>query len=255
MIIFTYDKSFEGLLTCLFEAYERKIFPDLLQGSEEPLPLFYDQVVRVGTDENKAGRVWKGIEKRLSRAGLSVITAVWLSELPDTDLLLFRYMRKAFDSRMSIELNFGDADILYATQIAKKVSQERHRVIQFVRFSKTADNIFFAAVEPLYNVLPLTTPHFCDRFADQSWLVYDVKRTYGYFYDQKEVREVRFEEKGARLCNGRLADSRMAPQEQLFRRLWQTYFQATGIRERTNPRLHRQNMPVRFWKYLTEKQK
>ena len=38
-------------------------------------------------------------------------------------------------------------------------------------------------------------------------------------------------------------------------KLWKEYFNAINIKERNNPKLHRQNLPVRYWKYLTEKQK
>ena len=93
MIVYQYDKSFDGLLTCIFEAYDRKMFPDILQAEGVPLPLFHEEVIRIITDERKSSRVWKGLEKRLSPAGLSVITSCWLSELPDTDRLLFRYIR------------------------------------------------------------------------------------------------------------------------------------------------------------------
>lgn len=49
MIIFTYDKTFEGLLTCIFEAYYRKLFPDILLPEQSPLPLFYDSLTRIFT--------------------------------------------------------------------------------------------------------------------------------------------------------------------------------------------------------------
>ena len=41
MILFIYDHTFEGLLTCIFDAYFRKTFPDSLLMEGEPLPLFY----------------------------------------------------------------------------------------------------------------------------------------------------------------------------------------------------------------------
>ena len=44
MNIFLYDKTFEGLLTSVFEAYSRRIFPDALLLEGEPLPLFYDEI-------------------------------------------------------------------------------------------------------------------------------------------------------------------------------------------------------------------
>ena len=56
MNIFLYDHTFEGLLTSVFEAYSRRTFPDALLLEVEPLPLFYDGLFTVVTDEEKAGR-------------------------------------------------------------------------------------------------------------------------------------------------------------------------------------------------------
>ena len=93
MTVFVYDKTFEGLLTAVFDAYSRRSFPDLLLAEGEPFPLFYDEAVTICTDDAKVDRVWKGLQKRLSAMALSVITVTWLSELPETDMLLFRYIR------------------------------------------------------------------------------------------------------------------------------------------------------------------
>ena len=89
MIIFVYDKTFEGLLTAVFDAYSRRTFPDLLVTEGEPFPLFYDEAIRIYTDDRKAERVWKGLEKKISKSSLSGLTVTWLSELPEVDLLLF----------------------------------------------------------------------------------------------------------------------------------------------------------------------
>ena len=82
MTVFVYDKTFEGLLTAVFDAYSRRSFPDLLLAEGEPFPLFYDEAVTICTDDAKVDRVWKGLQKRLSATALSVITVAWLSELP-----------------------------------------------------------------------------------------------------------------------------------------------------------------------------
>lgn len=254
MIVFKYDKTLEGLLTAVFDAYFRKTFPNLLLGEGETLPLFYDEVFTVITDSEKADRVWKSLEKKLSKIALSCITVSWLSELPEVDGLIFRYIRKNIDAPTSIEMNFGDPDVLELSKIWKKVGHEKHKIQQFLRFQKAADGTFFAAMEPLYNALPLAIPFLKDRFADQKWLIYDLKREYGYYYDLKEVNEVRFEDKGEHLISGLLSDDIMDKDEKLFQQLWKQYFKSIAIKERTNPKLQRQHMPVRFWKYLTEKQ-
>ena len=63
MTVFLYDKTFEGLLTAVFDAYFRKTFPDVLLAEGEPLPLFCDEVFTVCTDEEKSTRVWSGLQK------------------------------------------------------------------------------------------------------------------------------------------------------------------------------------------------
>lgn len=255
MIVFVYDHTFDGLLTCLFEVYNRKTFPDLLLKEGEPLPLFYDEVLNIPTSEEKYNRVWQGLRKRLSRSAISNLTYGWLSELPDIDYLLLRYMKKVFDSPVSIETNFADPDILQLSKVWKKVNNERHRLLQFVRFQKASDGTYFAPVEPLYNVLPLTIAHFKDRFSDQPWLIYDIKRKYGFYYDLKRIEEVTFEDNTQEhLVSGMLDESLIDKDELLYQDLWKTYFKAICIKERLNPRKHKQDMPIRYWKLLTEKQ-
>ena len=256
MTIFIFDNTFEGLLTSVFEAYFRRTFPDALLPEGEPLPLFHEEVFTVITEEEKAKRVWRGLQKKLSSGALSCLAQCWLAEEADTPMLLFRYIRKAIDAPRSIETNFADPDVLEFSRMWKRVDWERLRMLQFIRFQKAADGTFFAAVEPEKNALPLAIDHFKDRFADQPWLIYDIKRAYGFYYDLKEVRQVTFEE-GSReghLVTGMLDESLMDKDEKLFQQLWKTYFKAICIKERLNPRKHKQDMPVRYWKHMTEKQ-
>ena len=256
MIIFVFDNTFEGLLTSVFEAYSRRVFPDALIPEGEPLPQYHDEVFTVITEEEKAKRVWRGLQKKLSSGALSCLAQCWLAEEAETPMLLFRYIRKASDAPRSIETNFADPDVLEFSRMWKRVDWERLRMLQFIRFQKAADGTFFAAVEPEKNALPMAIDHFKDRFADQPWLIYDIKRAYGFYYDLKEVRQVTFEE-GSReghLVTGMLDESLMDKDEKLFQQLWKTYFKAICIKERLNPRKHKQDMPVRYWKHMTEKQ-
>ncbi len=255
LIIFQYDRTFDGMLTVVFDAYARRSFPQVIQGTDEPLPLFYDEVHPVITDEAKADRVWKALEKKLSKDALSCLTVSYLSELPELDLHLFRYICKNIDSPVSLENNLADDDILFVTNTFRKVLYERLRMMQFIRFQKAADGTYFGIMEPQYNVLPLAIAHFKDRFADQPFVLYDKRRHYGYYYDQHEVTQVTFDESLPHFVTGKLDESLMAEDEKLFQELWRTYFKAVCIRDRLNPRKQRKDMPVRYWKYLTEKNK
>lgn len=253
MIVFRYDKTFEGLLTAVFDAYFRKMFPDKLLAVSDIEPMFTDECFTVITQTDKATRVWKALERKLSKNVCNMLVHVWLSETEGSDELLFQYIRKAFDGKQPIALNFADDTVLKVRNLAMKVEKEKSRMIEFVRFQKAADDVFFGPISPDHNCLPLIIHHFKDRFSDQKWIIYDTKRDYGFYYDLKTVTEMTLETT-ALFPGGKLDEALMAADEQLFQQLWKTYFKSMTIKERINPKLHRQHLPKRYWKYLTEKQ-
>lgn len=254
MQLFIYDKTFEGFLTAIFDAYELKIVPDKILGQEDQQTYLFAETHTIVTDAKKAERVWTGLHKKISDNACKTLFVVYLSELPDIEIILFQYVRKAMESKVSIENNFGDTTVMQVSQLYKKVAREAERVRMFVRFQKTEDEIFFASFDPKYNVMPLAIIHFKKRFSDQKWIVYDSHRKYGYYYDLKDVTEIRFDESKIHPVTGKIDDNILSEDEKLFQKLWKLYFKEIEIKERHNPKLHRQLMPKRFWKYLPEKQ-
>lgn len=253
--VFIYDRTWDGLLTAVFDAFFRCTFPVALLGEADTPPMFAS-VHRVTTDEEKAGRVFRALERKLSAPALRTLAVSLNSELPELDMHLFRYVCKAVKAERSIETNFADEDVLFVTKTCRRVLSERLRMMQFVRFQKTADGTYFAMIEPDCDVLPLIVPHFSDRFPQERWLIYDRRRRYGYYYADRLPVRVVFEADAPifRLPDGRLSEQMRDADEGLYQDLWRTYFKAVCIRERMNPRKHRQDLPVRYWKYLTEKQ-
>ncbi len=262
MTIYSFDGTIDGLLTAVFEAFALHEQPEMLLSEGDPVPLFCDRLYAVPTDTEKAGRVWKGLEKRLPKNVVRMLAVSFLSEMRELNNPLFQYICKVFrqpEGTEGIERNFADPDILAVTNIARKVSHEQLRMKQFVRFQKAKDGTYLAVISPDHNVLPLVIDHFADRFNDQPWLIYDAKRHYGFYYDGtgKPVR-ITFADESAvtfNLANGRLNDDVLSDDDQLLQDLWRTYFKAICIKERLNPRKQLQDMPRRYWKYLTEKQK
>jgi probable DNA metabolism protein len=132
------------------------------------------------------------------------------------------------------------------------ISRERHRMEAFIRFEKTKDNIFYAGIDPDFNVLPLLIQHFKRRYADQEWIIYDKRRKYGIYYDKNDVKEIALEMQAD--ASYEAGDNTYAEDEKLYQLLWQTYFKNTYISSRRNMKLHLRHVPKRYWKYLTEKQ-
>lgn len=254
MIIYRFDGSFDGLLTSVFDSFARKESPDMLLAPDGALPLFYDVLHSVETDEAKAHRVWTKLGKSVSAGARTALTAAFLTDNPDFPLLALRFISRAVVSTPSIENDFSDPAVLALVKEARRVRGEAHRLLQFVRFQKAVDGTYFSMVEPIFDVLPFAINHFADRFADQPFIIYDRLRDYGYHHDGDEVRRITLKSDGYHLSTGRLSVEMMDPDELLYQELWRSYVRHIAIAERTNPRKQRADMPVRYWKYLTEMQ-
>ena len=258
MTVYVFDGTMDGLLSAVFDAFLLKEKPERLLTGGEVLPLFCDCVYKVTTDSEKARRVWTGLEKQLPRDALRMISTSQLSELQELWQPLFMFVCKVFSQGPKVVRNYADQDVLTVTQIARRVVHEAHRMMQFVRFQKAKDGTYLAVISPDQNVLPLIIHHFHDRFNDQPWLIYDAHRHYGYHYDgQSPPIRITIEDEASvpfSLADGKLNDDILSSDDHLLQDLWRTYFKAICIRERLNPRKQLNDMPRRYWKYLTEKQ-
>ena len=257
MLVYTFDRTLDGVLSAVFDAYFRHQEPEALIGEGEQLPLFCEEVWAVVTTEEKACRVWTGLEKRLPKEALRLLTVSWRSEERELNTPLFHYIYKVFGTGNNIERNFADPDVLYVTNTARRVMHEQLRMKQFIRFQKAKDGTYLGVVAPDTDVLPLVIDHFRDRFGDQPWLIYDAKRHYGYYYDRESVTRITFQDEKALpfdLNTGKLDEALLSDNDRLMQDLWRTYFKAICIRERMNPRKQLNDMPRRYWRYMTEKQ-
>ncbi len=252
MTDFVYDGSFEGLLTAVFEVYEYKCDKARILTQTNYQPDAFAPKQEVLTDSTKANRVWKGLQRKLPTTSLSDVFSVYLSERADKEALLLDFFRMVFGNETNVAENYGSPVVLQIAQIGKQLHREKHRFEAFVRFSQLKDGLYFATIEPDFNVLPLIAPHFANRYADQHWLIYDTKRNYGIYYDLTQTQEVYFDFLPADEWN-KLASDQLETHEELSQQLWQVYFRSVNITERRNLKLHRKHVPIRYWKYLTEK--
>ncbi len=246
-----YDGSFEGFLSAVFDVYDYKL-EDVDFVRNESFQQGFGKLHRVATDEKKSQRVWKGLAQKISQKALKDLYSTFLSEKKDIEQILLRYIRYAFSRSTSVEYDFSSPDVLAIAQIAKMVYREKHRMEAFVRFQLTKDQLYYAIIDPDFNVLPLIKKHFADRYADQHWLIYDVTRKYGIYFDKKEITEVSIDFSSAN-NDGKDIKSIYDEKEDLYQKLWRQYFSSVNIAARKNMLLHIQHMPKRYWKYLTEK--
>ena len=239
-----YDGSFEGFLTTVFVCYEERlnvvnILPQHLFEQD-----FFSESQEIITDDKKADRVWKG----LAQFPIFRHHVYWsfLSEIEKHEMTLLKaiqYVLKTGNSK-----DYGQADVLKTAQFAKMVGREKHRMEAFVRFQLTQDGIYFSKIEPDFNVLPLISKHFKNRYADQQWIIYDLKRNYGLYYDLNTVAIMQMD-----FSEAPNKEDVFAGEELAYDKLWRNYFKSTNIKSRINLKLHTRHIPKRYWKYLNEK--
>ena len=250
---YTYDGTFEGLLTVLFTVYDWRAAPNSIQPEATAQTGLFAQPAHRETDETLAVRVWEGLLKTMDPEARTRLYHVFLSEDADRELLIFRYVDLALRSAQDIAENYANADVRRVQRLAQQMFREKHRMEAFVRFEKTTDELFHATIEPDFDVLPLIAAHFTKRYADQRWLIFDKRRRYGLYYDLTRTDVVQFEAQGPQ-TNSAVSATVLDEREPLFKLLWQSYFDHVNIPERRNLKLHRRHMPLRYWKYLSEKQ-
>ena len=253
MTTYVFDGSMEGLFCAVFEWFERKPGPVKLQTQQQHQPSAFDTELMVINDAAKAHRIWKGLSERLAKGWTRRIYCAYLSEQPETYQQLFELICHLFLNPKGAEANFGNDAVLHVAQMARKVEREKHRMEAFIRFQHTADGIFYCGIDPDFNVLPLILNHFKNRYADQQWIIYDIKRNYGLFYDLNQAEEIRMEFSHPK-SKFQPAIQTLSEKENLYACLWKDYFKSTNIVARKNTKLHIQHVPKRYWKYLTEKQ-
>ncbi|QGY45315.1 DUF4130 domain-containing protein [Maribellus comscasis] len=252
MLIYSYDGTFEGLLTAVFECYRRKDSPeDIVSQKAEQKDMFAERF-DVSADAAKAERVWSSAQKKLSKRNNQMLFYAFLSEEPGIEMKILRFLQRLFSEKYSIETDFGGSDVLSLSQLSQKVLKEAEKIRQFVRFQHTKDGLYFCGIEPRYDVIPLTVGHFRDRFANQNWLLYDLKRNYGVLFHEGKLEEVEISQKEFHSLTGKVNQDVLEEDEEFYQTLWKSYFKSINIKERKNLRLQQQHMPRRFWKYLPE---
>jgi len=252
MTYLEYDTSFEGLLTAIFEVYDRRLTEAHIRKSGYASPPLFTEIVVVKTDEQKAERVWKRLHDLFGPKGMRTLWKAWLSEDETIEDLILGTVRYGLELKKNVLSDFGNIHVIHLQQFVKSVGREKHRMEAFVRFQLTKDDLYYAVIEPDFNVLPLIAPHFESRYADQRWLIFDAKRKYGIYYNLDKTEFVDFTPNEMLHHNMPVADA-LGERETLYQDLWNDYFTNVNIPSRKNIRLHTQHVPKRYWKYLTEK--
>ncbi len=245
MQTYLYDGSFDGLLTVCFYAYkDSDIYTIDREAGYQPDLL--SRPVTIKTELDKAQRIVRSVQQNLSAYTMRNLYLLYLSELPDCDLMCLQYLRLCFQNGAAINNAKHHPLIRKVEDYRHKVTLELDRVKGFLRFQQIDQRVFYARFAPDHNQLPLLMPHLERRFSDQKWIVHDEKRHCALLYNLHQSVLAPFNENEA----AQLLEHCQDTTSDLFRQ----YFQSINIPERANPRLQAGYMPHRYQNYMPETQ-
>ncbi|QNL45661.1 TIGR03915 family putative DNA repair protein [Oscillibacter hominis] len=239
-LVYLYDGSFEGFLCCVFESYTRKEVLTAICSDEDFAPVLF-ATRTVETDRAHALRVYRSLIKISPQAG-NLVRRGFLTCLPDREYRLYLLIRKLYRVGAPLLRRFSDEVCYPIFTAVRHLEGEAQLLRGFVRFSEFS-GVLGAEIEPKNRVLPILRGHFCGRYQNETFFIYD--RTHHevllYADRRSEIRP--------------LNDFQMAPpdeEEASFRTLWKRFYDTIAIKERFNPKCRMTQMPKRYWNTMTE---
>ncbi|HBA85699.1 MAG TPA: hypothetical protein DCZ95_16580 [Verrucomicrobia bacterium] len=243
MSLYLYDGSIEGLLTAFSMALEQNEGAAEFVSDKTPSTQLIFDARHVISQPETADRLIAEIRRQCEDA-VQYLFRVLMTENPESFPILFEYLQLVRQLGARANQYHAHSAVKHVLAQSRKVGSEIHRLKGLLRFRQLPDGVFWAPIEPDYNVTYAVAPYFTRRMADQNWIIHDLRRQFAAVWHRRKLRYGPVPE-GADLPTG--GDSGE------WEALWQTYFKSVAIPERRNPRLQRQNMPARYWKYLIEK--
>ena len=241
-LIYLYDGSYEGFLCCVFEAFLAKERPVDILTDERLEPTLFS-VKWIATDYTKAVRVLRGFEKRLRSDSIYLIENGLNCCRDKIELLMLDFVIFAFEHGTDSVTALGSSAVNELQKAVLALKREAHSFIEFIRFSEY-DGGLASTIEPKNKVLPTIAPHFCDRFPNELFLIYD-----------KTHKSVLIHKCGRCVISDNVEDyvePQPDAQELFYRELWGSYFDAISIKERENPKCQQTQLPLRYRKHMTE---
>lgn len=202
-----------------------------------------EEPVFVQTDEEKA----KKAENRLlsfDRDCMQDLDTLLRSGMREKSQIAFEYFRFLAKTKRPVGKRLAEPEVFAAVECMKKVGLEIHKMHGFIRFMETASGALYAPFSPDNDIADLLARHFRARLPQFPFVLHDVARKKAAVYDGKNIFVAPLPR----------ANVVLAANETEWKALWQNYYAAVNIPSRERLKQMRGYMPVRYWKFLPEKQ-
>lgn len=247
--------SFDGIMTGIYKAWSIKnkqekagsMNVELVAGEAFNYEMFAEYI-HIQADALLSEKVVKSIRKTFSWETYTRVYNAAMSCHKDKADIIFHFLIDAYRIGYRINEYLNLKSVMDLFELDRNVMREQHHYLGFVRFMEIDNKFLLSTITPKNNILTLIAPHFSDRLSLENWIIYDKNRKLAV------VHEV--DCKWILVSNEELNMERIdqAIEDDEIKKLWKLFFDTIAIKERTNPKLQRNNMPKRFWGEMVEKQ-
>lgn len=251
MRVYQCEDSLTGILTGVYDAWDSRLGHGnvrLSAVSGGNLELFCEYV-SVEPDAEKAGKVFRTIERRLGEEACEMIAQA--AACPDDGKADAIYRMIV----LGLHLPDGKAicgmltqpEVRLVFELSRKVWHIAHRYMGFVRFREMENGILMSEIGVEADILSLVAPHFADRLPGENWLIYD-----------RSWKKAAVHPKGRQwfllddVDEESLALLQDSGEEARFQALWKGFHRAIGIESRTNKRAQMSFLPLKFRSFMNE---
>ena len=225
----------------------------------------------------RAVRVQRGIKRVCGHAAYDAVMRASLSDDPSAGTVVYRFVRYAMaakrphdctgcrrrgscsgpmassqptdslgcsgKARGSVLNDLAHPAVEPLHRLVRSVGNERHHMVQFLRFEHLENGVWLARCNPKASVVPLLMDWFAGRFNTQPFIIYDEVHHLAGVYEGRDWYLVRTDE---------LDVPDRAAEENLMQAAWKRFYRTVAVEARYNPELRRQFMPKRLWKNILE---
>lgn len=249
MTIYTCDESFEGMMTCIYDAWASGLGHRNIRLELEPVlqsELFCDYV-HVDADKEKTEKVVRSVRRKISDLAYRQIYLAAMSFEPDRLDAIYRFMLLGFAYGSKVTEMLGAPPVVRVLELSRKTGNEAHYFREFSRFSSVDRRIYVSHIEPKCNILAITSIHFADRMPSEHWMIIDDNRLIASVHPKDEPFYL------TRLTSDELASlAETERRRDEFTELWQEFFRSIGIEKRRNYVCQRTMLPLWYRKHMTE---
>lgn len=249
--IYLCEDTAEGIFSAIYRAYEEKNGHrnNEIQIQKEGFNRqLFCEYIPVETNFEHAIKVARTVQRDISSQAYDFLHKVSSSYREEKADAIYRFIIEGLHVGNRALLHLTAPHMQVLCDIEKQINNEICHCKEFLRFEELENGTLFGRINPKSAILPYMADHFEDRFSGEKWIIADTVHRTVLIHDVEQttvyatMEDVNFDE----------LQLTYSEDEETMQKLWKLFIDAIAIRERINPNLQRQLLPLRFRKYMKE---